>query len=534
MKPSLALPTPMNPSSLNSAQLPLRSVTVPRQESHESHGFKRSLTGLGLAMSLLVAGNSIASAQTATESYFQYYVALRLPWKSPEQVVGMGMDPSGRALIVNHEGDTRYVTTNGIYSIDNERLPLFGPQLRFADDGSFFVFGHTNHSVTTDGITFKMEGRFVAKYNPARRLLWAANLRNDPQNQSPSVGAPLPNGGVVTSVAIQGSTLLSTLNSEGEVAWSRRLTNLVVKDIAADTKGRITVAGTFSTATAVAGNTLVPRGGDDVAVLQLEPDGADRWAKQLGGPLLDAVVGLAVDGEGRVIVATEFTRRTIVDGLQASANGGAGIDVGLLGLTDDGQVRWLTAVGGVGDEDAQGLVADRDGNAYLAYTQVANPPKPGRPILAKFDPSGSQIWTRRFQESSEVAESFIHYTHLSCDGSGNVTAIAQNTDNATPLFLGNDRSSTTRVYGREFVAVLVPTTNPERVEDMDLALSTYAGLTITGKVGRTYRVEHRSNLDDSHPWVALDEVTLATSPQIWFDAESKGRSRGFYRVVLLP
>ncbi|MBL9137552.1 MAG: hypothetical protein JNK85_16890 [Verrucomicrobiales bacterium] len=486
-------------------------------------------------MSLLVAGTSIASAQTATESYFQHYRNLgwNMTWPSHDGVVGMGMDLSGRTMMVNNHGFTRYMSTNGITSIDNERLPLFGHQFLFANDGSFFVFGHTNHSVTTDGIIFKLEGRFVAKYNPARRLLWAANLRNDPQTPSPAVGAPLPNGGVVTSVAIQGSTLLSALNSEGELAWFRRLTNFVAKDIAVDSTGRITVAGTFSTATTFVGNTLVPRGGDDVAVLQLEPDGADRWAKQLGGPLFDAVVGLALDGEGRVIVASKFVRRTIVDGLQATANGSAGIDIGLLAFTADGQVQWLTAVGGAGDEDAQGLVADRDGNAYLAYTQVANPSQPGRPILAKFDPSGSLVWTRRFNAESADQESRLVFTHLACDGSGNLAAIAT-VGRGNSVWLTPADREIVQVPPEGFVAVSVPTTNPERVEDMDLAISTYAGLTITGKVGRTYRVEHRSNLDDSHPWVALDEVTLATSPQIWFDAESKGRSRGFYRVVLLP
>ncbi len=71
---------------------------------------------------------------------------------------------------------------------------------------------------------------------------------------------------------------------------------------------------------------------------------------------------------------------------------------------------------------------------------------------------------------------------------------------------------------------------PQQVAGANLGLATYAGLTITGFVGRTYRIE--SSLDMS-TWNAETTLLLTQSPYLWFDLNSLGQKK-FYRALLLP
>lgn len=73
---------------------------------------------------------------------------------------------------------------------------------------------------------------------------------------------------------------------------------------------------------------------------------------------------------------------------------------------------------------------------------------------------------------------------------------------------------------------VVPTTG------FDLQL--YAGLSVTGPIGRSYRIEYRNSLNDTNPWATAAEIRLTTSPLLWFDANSPNAAKRFYRAVLLP
>jgi hypothetical protein len=61
-----------------------------------------------------------------------------------------------------------------------------------------------------------------------------------------------------------------------------------------------------------------------------------------------------------------------------------------------------------------------------------------------------------------------------------------------------------------------------------------AGLTITGLVGETYRVEYTTDLNEPHAWHPLTTLVLPTSPYRYLlDSISAGPKR-FYRAVQTP
>lgn len=70
-----------------------------------------------------------------------------------------------------------------------------------------------------------------------------------------------------------------------------------------------------------------------------------------------------------------------------------------------------------------------------------------------------------------------------------------------------------------------------QVSDSLLSLHTYAGLTMTGIVGRTYRVESSSLVNTN--WITETTIALPSSPYLWIDP-SPVALRKFYRAFLLP
>ena len=71
---------------------------------------------------------------------------------------------------------------------------------------------------------------------------------------------------------------------------------------------------------------------------------------------------------------------------------------------------------------------------------------------------------------------------------------------------------------------------PQPVTGADLSIASYAGVTLTGLVGRTYQVQ--SSLDMS-TWRTEATLLLTASPYLWIDQHAIGGNK-FYRAFLLP
>jgi len=71
------------------------------------------------------------------------------------------------------------------------------------------------------------------------------------------------------------------------------------------------------------------------------------------------------------------------------------------------------------------------------------------------------------------------------------------------------------------------------VYDACVGIHAYAGLSITGIVGRTYYVQYVTNVDDNN-WMTLVTNTLSTPTWLFIDTESASLPRRFYRAILKP
>jgi len=76
------------------------------------------------------------------------------------------------------------------------------------------------------------------------------------------------------------------------------------------------------------------------------------------------------------------------------------------------------------------------------------------------------------------------------------------------------------------------TFNPvaQTVSPANLGIGSYAGITITGTVGRTYQIQ---SSPDTGAWTTRATVLLTSSPYLWFD-QNPIAGNNFYRALLLP
>jgi len=71
---------------------------------------------------------------------------------------------------------------------------------------------------------------------------------------------------------------------------------------------------------------------------------------------------------------------------------------------------------------------------------------------------------------------------------------------------------------------------PQVVTGANLGIGTFAGITITGTIGRTYQVQSSANMS---AWTTRATILLNASPYLWID-QNPITGNIFYRAVLLP
>jgi len=62
----------------------------------------------------------------------------------------------------------------------------------------------------------------------------------------------------------------------------------------------------------------------------------------------------------------------------------------------------------------------------------------------------------------------------------------------------------------------------------------FSGVTVSGSVGATYRIEYADVVGAQTNWVGLTNITLSTSRQVVIDFGSPGRQKRFYRIIRQP
>ena len=195
--------------------------------------------------------------------------------------------------------------------------------------------------------------------------------------------------------------------------------------VAVDSSGSVVVTGNFASPTIAFGaTTLTNMGGQDIFIAKLTPTGAWQWATSAGGNAGDNSTSVAVDSSGNVVVTGFFTSPAITLGATTLTSNGA-YNVYVAKLTPTGAWQWATSAGGSGNNYSYGVAVDGNGNVVItgiftgptiAFGATTLTNVGGQDIfVAKLTPAGAWQWAAGAGGSA----SEIGYA-VAVDGSGSV------------------------------------------------------------------------------------------------------------------
>jgi hypothetical protein len=250
---------------------------------------------------------------------------------------------------------------------------------------------------------------FIAKFDSSGTLIWNTFFPTDVSNTG---------GGIVLdsigNIYVTGTTyghigwedaFVVKLNNSGAVQWATYLGSPSGTDrafgIAVDAAGNIFVCGESN----VSWGTTIRRhytGDIDAFVAKLDSDGTPVWNTFLGSSAGDKAYGITADRTGNTCV-TGYSYGNWGSPILPFTSGSS--DTFVVKLTNDGTLTWQTFLGGISQDQGQGIAADNAGNVYVAgtslmswgspirpFTPSSDPENPNDAFVAKLTSNGNLIW----------------------------------------------------------------------------------------------------------------------------------------------
>lgn len=195
-------------------------------------------------------------------------------------------------------------------------------------------------------------GIVIAKVSPSGETQWVVPVQDMFQPHDGGLALDGDNGVVFTGVGygcsyiggdthcvssgVDGLGVIAKLSSDGQPVWSRRIEGYGIawsNAIVPGSNGVFWIGGAFIGTLELSGITLLSSSGDspDGFVAVVGPSGEFQWATTVAGPGRDEVTHLALDTQGRPVVAGTFEGSITVGDAEITGEGGR--DVFLMELT---------------------------------------------------------------------------------------------------------------------------------------------------------------------------------------------------------
>jgi len=223
---------------------------------------------------------------------------------------------------------------------------------------------------------------------------------------------------------------IAKLDSNGKHIWSKRYGGPGSEEalyLGVDELGYVYASGTLSGSVNFGGGTLTSVGGDDIFVLNLDPDGEHLWSKRAGNTGSDTVGSMAVDLEGNVYLTGRYTYSIDFGGGVLTSAGAD--DVFAVKLDQFGDPLWTQGGGDPTSQSGTAIAVSTLGNVFLGGDFQGTIDIGGGPMVsaggsdifvAKLDSSGGPVWSQRFGDSVDQ-----HVVSLAVDTEENVIVTGQ-------------------------------------------------------------------------------------------------------------
>jgi subtilisin family serine protease/subtilisin-like proprotein convertase family protein len=252
--------------------------------------------------------------------------------------------------------------------------------------GNLFVTGHTD-SVDLPSALNQYGGgtwdAFVAKLDAAGAVQWTRYLGGSGSDSAANYGAVAIDrndnlfvAGYTNSENLTGAintyqggtqdAFVARINGAGTVAWTRYLGGSdydYARGIAVDGNGQVLVTG-YTRSTDLPSATNIHRGGTDGFVTRISGVGELQWTTYLGGSGTDYGNRIATSGVGDVFVTGESTSLDFEWATNATRGGR---DATLSKLDgDSGRVAWMMYLGGSQLDFGHGIATDSQNRVYVS------------------------------------------------------------------------------------------------------------------------------------------------------------------------
>ncbi|NUO47490.1 MAG: hypothetical protein HOV80_01395 [Polyangiaceae bacterium] len=215
----------------------------------------------------------------------------------------------------------------------------------------------------------------------------------------------------------------------GSHNWSKRFgdaNSQIGHRVAADASGNVFLAGYFTGTINLGGAPLTSAGGDDVFLAKFDAAGNHVWSKRFGNASAQIPFGLATDGSGNIVIIGQFEGSMDFGG-GALTSAGA-LDVFLAKLDPMGNHVWSKRFGDASTQYGSDVAVDAAGNVFITGGLAGTVSFGGPPIsatnlqnlfLAKLDSAGNHLWSKALGGPAELPDGT-----LAADPYGNVILTA--------------------------------------------------------------------------------------------------------------
>jgi hypothetical protein len=232
--------------------------------------------------------------------------------------------------------------------------------------------------------------------------------------------------------------VLAKLDAAGKLLWVRHGGGSLVDrgyGVVTDAQGNCYVTGHCeSTDAEFDGVKLETAGGYDAFVAKYDRDGKLAWIHAMGGKGYDYGHGVAVDGNGDIVVVGAVAGSAVFGHtvLESELAGGHPF---CAKYSSSGALKWVKTTGGKAGGSAHGVAVDAKGNIYLggltsgSGTFGSKPlvtPKGRSSLVAKLSPDGEVLWI-----AQNFGEPGAMFHEITADAQGRVWASGMFNTSAT-------------------------------------------------------------------------------------------------------
>ncbi|MCE3278103.1 MAG: hypothetical protein K0S44_294 [Bacteroidetes bacterium] len=252
------------------------------------------------------------------------------------------------------------------------------------------------------------------------------------------------------------------INAQSTWSWARKSIGSeddYITCSGTDQNGYYYVAGWYYSPTITFGSFTLTNGDPsafslDAFLVKYSSGGSVVWAKNITGPDREIINDLSVDASGNVYITGRFTSPTLTFGSFTMTNNSFGYDVFTVKYSSSGTVLWAKQYGTAGNEDAQAISNDINGNVYvggyfantITFGSITLNTTGLGTYLLKLDATGNELWA--IKSSANVL-----LNQIDVDPAGDVFMTGTFTDSAFTIgntVLLNDSIGTHDIYLSKF------------------------------------------------------------------------------------